>query len=68
MENKAVSNLTSSLVFEELKEQEDPHHFYVERLPSHLVKPRHLSISNAVIDIQPVRQVIKVNGTITVSF
>jgi hypothetical protein len=55
-----VSILNSSLAFEEIRDPEDA---FVDLLPM-----RYLSISNASTDVQPVNQVVKVSGNITVSF
>jgi hypothetical protein len=49
-------------VFEEVKEQGN------KPEPELQVKPQHLSISNAIPKIQTTQQVVKVKGSITVSF
>jgi hypothetical protein len=55
-----VSTFTRSLAFEEIKESEVK---LEELLPV-----RHLSISSVSTSTQPVNQVVKVSGTITISF
>lgn len=55
-----MSTLNRSLALEEIKEPEND---FVDLLPV-----RHLSISNASTDAQPVCQVVRVSGNITISF
>lgn len=55
-----MSTLNRSLAFEEIQETQE--------LLEDLLPMRHLSISNASTDAQPVYQVVKVSGNITVSF
>lgn len=57
---KIVSICHRALILEEIGKSED--HF-VDLFPL-----RHLSLSNASTDRQPVIQVVKVSGTVTISF
>jgi hypothetical protein len=57
---KSVSTFNRSLAFEEIKESEVK---LEELLPV-----RHLSISSVSTTAQPVHQVVKVSGSITISF
>ena len=58
-----MSNLNSSLAFEESIEQDEQIELKL------LVKSRHLSGSSALLEMpQPITRVVKVKGSITVSF
>jgi hypothetical protein len=55
-----VSLVNCSLVLEEIKDLEN---HLIDVFPE-----RYLSISNSSVDAQPVCQVVKISGSITVSF
>lgn len=61
MEND-VSKLNSSLALVEMEEQINETEFKV------IVNPRYLTLSNASFIEQPLNEVVKIKGSITVSF
>ncbi len=56
-----MGNHNSSLALEEMNER-------VETELDLLVQARHLSISSASAEVQPLFRVVKVSGSITISF
>jgi len=55
-----VSTCNRSVTYEEIEESEEN---FIDLLPM-----RHLYISNASMDLQPANQVVRVSGSITISF